>query len=76
MQPTGEGRARVKHLHCRHAAMMDLLRVRVEIMCCSFKSLHYLSISVAQFRMTDKGAAFGSSTLVLIRNFWPSAATS
>lgn len=36
----------------------------------------YLSISEAQFRTIDNGAALGSSNLVLIRNFWPSAVTS
>jgi hypothetical protein len=36
----------------------------------------HLSISEAQFKMIDKGAALGSSTLVLIRNFWPSPLTS
>ncbi len=32
------------------------------------KAFDYRSISDAQFRMTDKGAALGSSTLVLMRN--------
>lgn len=36
----------------------------------------YFSNSDAQFRMIDKGAAFVSSILVLIRNFWPSLDTS
>ncbi len=32
----------------------------------------YFSISADQFRMTDKGAAFGDSTFVLTRNLCPS----
>ena len=36
----------------------------------------YLSISEAQFRVMDRGAALGSSTLVLIRNLPPSRVTS
>ena len=36
----------------------------------------YMSISEAQFRMMDRGAALGSSTLVLIRNLRPSRVTS
>jgi hypothetical protein len=36
----------------------------------------YFSISEVQFRTTANGAAFGSSTFVLIKNLWPSALTS
>jgi len=36
----------------------------------------YFSISEAQFKITLSGAALGSSTLVLMRNFWPSLVTS
>jgi hypothetical protein len=36
----------------------------------------YFSISEAQFKVVDRGAALGSSTRVFTRNFWPSAVTS
>lgn len=32
----------------------------------------HFAISEGQFKMIDMGAALGWSTLVLIRNFWPS----
>ena len=34
-----------------------------------FQLSSYLSISDVQFKIRDKGAALGSSTFVLIRNF-------
>ena len=36
----------------------------------------YFSISADQFKMTDSGAELDVSTLVLTRNFCPSAVTS
>jgi hypothetical protein len=52
--------------------LQDLLQTRTP----AGYAWNYLSISEAQFKMMDKGAALGSFTLALTRNFWPSALTS